>query len=796
MTPRAADAGAARELLGRFAADREAIIAILLGAVDPGPITGIDAGLGHPYQGGRSVTRLSFADGRKLIYRPRSVAAPQWFGGALDWLNERVPQARLRHATVLARPGYGWVEFVDHQPPASLASLDQFYRNCGMLLAVLYALDAVGLEAETLMASEDCPVPVNVEALFHPSLATPADTADPAALLLAASVHRTGLLQAIGAPGRRGDRRPTDEPAASEMAVIAGFRLGYDAIAAQRDGFARLVHSAGDLDVRFIPRPKSEYRRLLADSTAPGPPRHAGEREGALSAAGGPPEIHPEWRRLVPHELADLRIGDFPLLTSRPAAREVWTSAGVELSEVLSQPGMDPVLKKVASLNEVDRRDQEWIISATLAALRSHTGLPATAPPPPLTSIAASRARLLAAACGLADQIVSRSIASESLPHPGSVNWLGLRVGAHVGWEVRPMGPDLANGYLGVGLYLAQLASLTGIGRYAEIARQALCAAPSLLRTLDGQHELAATGCGGYNGLSGISYGLARMATLLDDPQLSEWATAAVGLTAAAAGSTANPGWADGTAGCLAAMTAVWRETGSPDAESLARTMAGRLAELVDQTEGWCTPNGERPQAGFARGPGGVGWALARFAAIAGEEAYLHAGTRAVRRAVDLAEATPALEGGWCHGTAGLLVARCCLTDEASPVRLELDLLALSKRPVLRDLSLCQGELGITEALIVVPPTGRVGLSPQLLRRRAGLLLDALHRQARYCGTPGGVSTPGLLHGLAGIGYGLLRLGFPDRVPAVLLLEPSPSTSTTQPISTKPIGYNARRGSQ
>jgi len=41
---RAADA--AVELLGRFAADRDAIIATLLGATDPGPVTAIESGLG------------------------------------------------------------------------------------------------------------------------------------------------------------------------------------------------------------------------------------------------------------------------------------------------------------------------------------------------------------------------------------------------------------------------------------------------------------------------------------------------------------------------------------------------------------------------------------------------------------------------------------------------------------------------------------------------------------------------------------------------------------------------------
>ncbi|MDV9202269.1 hypothetical protein, partial [Streptomyces sp. Wh19] len=53
---------------------------------------------------------------------------------------------------------------------------------------------------------------------------------------------------------------------------------------------------------------------------------------------------------------------------------------------------------------------------------------------------------------------------------------------------------------------------------------------------------------------------------------------------------------------------------------------------------------------------------------------------------------------------------------------------------------------------------------------RAGALLAAADRTKPRCGTPGQVSHPGLLTGLAGIGHGLLRAGFPDRVPSMLLL--------------------------
>jgi hypothetical protein len=118
-------------------------------------------------------------------------------------------------------------------------------------------------------------------------------------------------------------------------------------------------------------------------------------------------------------------------------------------------------------------------------------------------------------------------------------------------------------------------------------------------------------------------------------------------------------------------------------------------------------------------------------------------------------------------------VARSSLDRETDLARLRADLLALGRRPVQRDLSLERGAFGISEAIAVVSPVAGTGTAGRPLRHRSGLLLDALHRRSDYCGTPGGLSTPELLSGLSGIGYGLLRLGLPVRVPSVLLLEPT-----------------------
>ncbi|MGH3158992.1 MAG: lanthionine synthetase LanC family protein, partial [Streptosporangiaceae bacterium] len=198
-----------------------------------------------------------------------------------------------------------------------------------------------------------------------------------------------------------------------------------------------------------------------------------------------------------------------------------------------------------------------------------------------------------------------------------------------------------------------------------------------------------------------------------------------------------------------------------------ARLCADRLAGLAERTDGRCADDGDSLLPGFATGPAGIGWALARFAATVAEPRYRLAGQRAVR--YDAWRYTAS--SGWCRGAAGLLVARGCLDDEGLDRAVEI----FAGRPVPRDLSLCHGELGSVESLGVLAAAGGPAVAPRAWRHRTGLVLSVVKQHARFCGTPGGADTPGLLDGLAGIGYGLLRLGFAERVPSVLFVEPTPT---------------------
>jgi len=60
----------------------------------------------------------------------------------------------------------------------------------------------------------------------------------------------------------------------------------------------------------------------------------------------------------------------------------------------------------------------------------------------------------------------------------------------------------------------------------------------------------------------------------------------------------------------------------------------------------------------------------------------------------------------------------------------------------------------------------------EVIQRIAPMLLDSIETKSWISGVPHGVETPGLMVGLAGIGYALLRLAAPEQMPSVLLLVP------------------------
>ncbi|MEU5384455.1 type 2 lanthipeptide synthetase LanM family protein [Kitasatospora cineracea] len=411
-------ADALTELLDHYTADRAELLRTLLPGTDPGPLVSLRAAAGDGHRHGRSTAVLTFADGSRVVHKPRPLAAHRHFNELVGWFNGQPDVPELRTVALLERPGYGWLAHVAALPCRDRGQLELFYRRQGAWLALLHALDATDLHYENLIARADHPVPVDVETLFHPPVSGSTPGGDPAALALAASVHRVGLLPlllfgedgtALDASGLGGDtgaatplpvaawaesgtdrmrlvrragtiagadNRPRldgaqADPTEFTEALVAGFRAGYRAIAAGREaltGPQGLVHRFAGDEVRVVPRATQAYATLLDESTHPDVLRDPADRDELLRLLGTDALGAPGPARLLEHEVAQLQDGDVPLFTARPDLADLWSGPGLRIPDALERPGLARVVEKIRAMGPADLDAQEWIVRAALAA--------------------------------------------------------------------------------------------------------------------------------------------------------------------------------------------------------------------------------------------------------------------------------------------------------------------------------------------------------------------------------------------------------------------------------------------
>ncbi len=220
----------------------------------------------------------------------------------------------------------------------------------------------------------------------------------------------------------------------------------------------------------------------------------------------------------------------------------------------------------------------------------------------------------------------------------------------------------------------------------------------------------------------------------------------------------------------------------------------------MGQGVGWAPPSrGGRPLAGLSHGAAGIAWSLLELNALTGVEAFRTTAFAAIEyeRSLFSSEAgnwpdlrdyeasNQAAKDGrekghfmsaWCHGAPGIGLARLYSLRhlDDSKIRAEIDtaLRTTTEEGFGGNHSLCHGDLGNLELLLTA---SRIFNDPQqhaLVDRLTAMIIESIDKNGWLCGIPLGVESPGLMTGLAGIGYELLRLAEPARVPSVLMLDP------------------------
>ena len=794
-------------------------------ASEPGMLARARFGAGDTHRGGRSVIITEFSGGARLVYKPRALAVDEHFNELLGWLNENGAEPRFRALKSLDRGRHGWTEFVARAQCVTPQEVTRFYQRQGAYLAVLYALEAADFHCENLIAAGEHPLLIDLEAVFHPRFEEDGRE-DNAYGALGYSALKVGLLpsrfwigekkqsldmsglgSAAGQLIPRGvadwENADTDEmrlvkkamemPGAENRPVFDGHEvnaLDYaDAIA---DGFARMYRiflrhrdSALDLvkkfaqdELRVIVRGTHVYAAVLYESYHPDVLRNAADRQALFARLSGMDAFREA-------ENADLQRGDVPLFTARPESRDVWTCGGQIIRSFFAESGLDLVTRRIGQLSERDLERQLWIVRASIATLSSVIEGPDGRSALPAEEREATPSELLTAACKIGDRLEELALGGEE------VCWLGLGPHDEKTWKLSPLGSDFYDGLPGVILFLAYLGAVSGTARYTKLAQAALTA---LRRQMTEGPGL--TLVGGFIGWGGLIYCFTHLGALWRDEELLAEAQSAVEKAAALIQRDEHLDVTCGVAGLALALHGAYRATGSQKALRSARDCGQRLLETVQATQhgiGWFREGlSLRPLTGFAHGNAGVGYALLVLAGMTGESQF----ARTADLAFDYERALFSKEyanwpdfrenktrdymNAWCHGAPGIGLARLAALGYSTDPRIHQEI-ATALETTLRDgfggnHTLCHGDLGNLDVLLYASESLGDNAWAHKAKRMAGGILDRAAQTGWICGNPLGVESPGLMTGIAGVGYGLLRLAAPERVPSVLALEP-PSTN-------------------
>jgi len=585
--------------------------------------------------------------------------------------------------------------------------------------------------------------------------------------------------------------------------IINGFTQMYRLLCELRVALAEemLPLFARD-EIRLVLRPTQRYAKLLRESFHPDLLRDGLERERYFDYLWREVPLRPYLARVIAAERFDLLRGDIPMFTTTPTSCTIFTSEGEPLPDFFDQPSMELVKQRLTLLNEEDLTRQLWVVEAALSTLLMGseliTGKALKVKPPQQP---ASRERLMAAACAVGKRLVELAVSNDY-----GACWLGVSVVNESAWSLLPTDIDLYTGSSGIALFLGYLGAITGEAHYTRLARLALASVRSQVEQQ--KQYLNLINMGTFDGVGAVIYLMTHLGTLWNEPELLQEAAALAELLPPLIAKDEQRDIISGSAGCILTLLNLHAVSPSARLLELARLCGDHLLATKQAMAGgvaWITIRHEQPLGGLAHGTSGIALSLFKLAAVTGDERYRQTALEALAYDRSLYEPEkhnwqdlrtfPALLANanrnvqdsaeqprkpsmiaWCHGASGIGLSRLAMLpylDDAM-LRQEIDIVVnkIMAEGLNENHSLCHGSLGNLDVLLCATRALAEPRYHEQLQTATAMVLDSIDEYGWVAGVPLGVETPGLMLGLAGMGYELLRLAVPEHIPSVLAVAP------------------------
>jgi len=678
---------ATREFIDRLAADLPEIRRVLIKARGDAKVVEITSGVSDPHNGGRCVTIVAFADGTRVVYKPKDLQLDLAWRELVERLNEGGAPITLKTVEALSRDGYGWTEFINHAGCAEPRDCDTFFRRAGAWLALLHCFVATDIHQENMIAVGDHPVPIDLETILQPSaeehkIGEPeAEAFDAAMDIIANSVMTVGLLPAYGRSvdnnvfamgGMTADwgartvikwmQVNTDamRPVKAEEAgpgtpnlphvngryaklgdhvdsFVAGFAdyAGFLTRQVRAASAKTLLQGFAGLTVRKVVRPTRFYymllRRLKDHRTMTDGAVWSAQADFVARLADWDKATDPLWP-LLRAERAALVALNVPYFVTASDGTAICDLTGIS-TDTAAVPGLEHAR---ARLQKLDREEIAWQVEVISENLNQQSKSPSNPP----RRVRADTDRVPAPDETLfkaeADKIAAE-LAQHAVRRGRSAAWIGLDwLGDSEVFQLVCLGPDLYNGATGIALFLAAHAAVAANAASAELAIAGLAHIRRHLTSRNAARFARSLGIGAATGLGSIVYGFCVIAKCVGDlALLQEVEQAARLFSDELIAADKQLDVMGGAAGAILALLRLHRDTQSD--EALARAVRCGEHLLAQDRIGaagrrsWIGQGfGRAPLNGMSHGAAGFAYALASLAAASGRDQFADAAAECI----------------------------------------------------------------------------------------------------------------------------------------------------------------------
>jgi lantibiotic modifying enzyme len=288
---------------------------------------------------------------------------------------------------------------------------------------------------------------------------------------------------------------------------------------------------------------------------------------------------------------------------------------------------------------------------------------------------------------------------------------------------------------------------------------------------------------GAYGGLGGLISFLVRLNDIMPDPELPKLAETILDKGKECIEHDSRYDVMFGSAGLILSLLSLYRRVARDKFLDIARDAGNHLLRAsAQQPRGIAWSSAAGPAlGGFSHGVSGIAFALGKLGAVLGDEIFTSYAREALNYEASLFSAAHqnwadlrSSDGdsensysmmAWCHGAPGIGLAHARLFSECG-FDFAREQARRSVETVVRhgfgaNHSVCHGDLGNLDCCRQIAECLGDHAYDKTLEKIETAILEDVAERGPLCGNPEGVQSPGLMTGLAGIGYSLMRLANP-----------------------------------